>query len=186
MTSNFTKARNCWYRECVHHVSLAEHLNRKWHYDKSEDDWCKLFAILQSCWNVNRDKIFMWRVLHHGLYTNKLTSCIGHGDCFCRRAYNDTESVRHIFSDCPYARSTWDTLAKLHWSNASHKNIFQQANNLLYLLELGLQKSIDVQGGDDWMLMTEICIHLWVSRNQVVNSSLDVITQHSCLILQHY
>lgn len=78
VTGNFTKETNCWYRECVHHISLVEHLNKKWHSEKSEDDQCKCkFATLRSCWNVNRDKIIMWRVLHHGIYTNKKTSCIG-------------------------------------------------------------------------------------------------------------
>lgn len=110
--------------------------------DKSEGDWFKLFATLWSCWNVNRDKFFMWHVLPHNLYKYKRASCIGHGDDLYPRECNDTESTPHILFYCHYAWSTWDAVAKLRWGSASHKNIFQQANKYCIFWSLACRNRV--------------------------------------------
>ncbi|OAE26836.1 hypothetical protein AXG93_1429s1010 [Marchantia polymorpha subsp. ruderalis] len=166
---NFTDAARNWYRGKPQATSLSIQLNRKWNSQKSEEEWVKLFTALWSSRNVNRDKLFVWRVLQQALYSNERASKMGHGDGRCPRGCAAIETISHIFFDCPFAKQVWRATANLRWGhNMKEQPIFGKATSLLHLIELGLANQKNSYYAAQWMLTTEICRHLWLSRNQKV------------------
>ncbi|OAE25856.1 hypothetical protein AXG93_2145s1550 [Marchantia polymorpha subsp. ruderalis] len=181
IAGNFTEAARSRYMDKTQATSLGERLNRKWHSQKSEAEWEKIFADLWKSRNVNRDKLFMWRVLQQALYTNERAAKIGHGDGRCPRGCPTTESVFHILFDCPVAQQVWRAAANLRWRLPRHEQpIFGNATSLLQLIELGLAQRRNSSIAAQWMLTTEICRHLWLSRNQKLFSDIiSTVNLHS-------
>lgn len=110
----------------------------------------------------------MWRVLHQVLYTKERASKLGHGEGKCPRGCNVVDYISCIMFYCHFAMQVWRIFANLKWITTETHNIFRHATSLLEIIKLGLLHQTGSLVPAKWMITSEVCRHLWLSRNQVL------------------
>ncbi|KAL3698746.1 hypothetical protein R1sor_012822 [Riccia sorocarpa] len=148
-------------------------LNRKWCRQENERQWGKRFKRIWRSPLLHKEKIWLWRLLQHGLSTMERTRRFGHGDGRCCRCRIGTESLEHLLIDCPASQELWNTWqrhtagGRLEWSTT---------NEFITMLDEALRQRT-------WAMtfcLTRICWLLWIDRNQATFT--DTITATPILV----
>lgn len=82
-------------------------LNKYWHILDTEDSWKERWNRLWKSDLTFRMKVFLWKVLNIGLYTNTRAKIFNHSNGFCALCPRQDETPNHMFSDCTFAQERW-------------------------------------------------------------------------------
>ena len=108
---------------------------RKWSFEiGAPPDWKKLIKHLTESTKSIELRWFQFRLLHRILPTRKMLKIfrlIENDQCvFCKRA---TETVTHLFVDCPKVRCFWDEIWRAFAeSNVAYRNLTLSRQTILY------------------------------------------------------
>ncbi|CAM6082402.1 unnamed protein product [Calypogeia fissa] len=84
-------------------------LNQIWQCSMTPTDWQSLWSTLWASDLSTRLKVFFWRVISQGFYTQKKAAQIGRDTPFCHMCPLEIEDLPHIFQSCTFAKATWRT-----------------------------------------------------------------------------
>lgn len=95
----------------------------------------------QTCWFQLwhfdlpfKAKLFFWKLLNLGIYTQTTTRMVGHSDGFCKLCPREDEHPNHLFLCCPFMQCCWQLLTN-RLSDHYARNTLTLAPLLINLLD---------------------------------------------------
>ena len=127
------------FSKIYHSVTTKEeeatgYLRWKKHTKISNLEWQQLFKKLKTTTNDTKLGWFQYQILHFILTTNRSVSKFIVGqDHLCTFCNYESETIIHLFWDCPKTNFFWSELAKLLNSRAMHAHKFKFTKSLVLL-----------------------------------------------------
>ncbi|XP_071917223.1 uncharacterized protein [Coffea arabica] len=130
-----------------------------------ETSWeIRKHTVWKTLWSLNiklKFKHFLWRCLKNGLATNEaLDKRFGIENKICHCCGEDTETIEHIFFNCPTAQVIWK-IAPVQW-----EGLAKLQGNLWRWWEAVLQAAKETQGVGRIQLTANILWQIWKARNK--------------------
>lgn len=136
-------------------------LNRKWQVQNTRQDWERLWKQLWGGWTFPKVRFFMWKLIHHGFFTNSKALKWGVADGICPRCRVERETLNHLFFECIHVKPRWTLLGRI---TRGSKFIELQVDDPLTLITNAIRKQKRQPGRV--ILLMEICNSFWQERNQ--------------------
>jgi hypothetical protein len=92
---------------------VIEQHNRRWGCRWNHQGWLSFWKMVWLGFGHNRTKFIVWRLLHHGFYTNSRGALWKVCEETCPVCLGNAESTFHMFFLCPEVKQRWSTLLTL-------------------------------------------------------------------------
>ncbi|KAL3695157.1 hypothetical protein R1sor_008808 [Riccia sorocarpa] len=134
----------------------AHRFNKKWARNESDRKWGKR---LRNVWRSpfpDSDKIWLWRVLQHGIPTLERIEMWGHGDGKCMRCHNAKETIDHLLIDCPESQKGWN-----EWKQQSGSDMRHLTGDFIDRLDVAWKHSSWAHAA----ILLKLIWNIWMDRN---------------------
>ncbi|CAM6101877.1 unnamed protein product [Calypogeia fissa] len=138
-----------------------DRLNRIWDSNHTTSEWNSCWDALWSADLLTRQKVFIWRIISQGLYTQKKAFQIRRDPPYCLFCLSLIEDIPHLFQTCIFASSVWQRYSTLLPMEDRPGSI-----NLLEALKLLARHHPDHTAR--LALLAQILYALWSVRNKHV------------------
>ncbi|CAM6124134.1 unnamed protein product [Calypogeia fissa] len=145
--------------------SDMDRLNRIWGSSLSSDDWNLWWDSLWTADLPMRSKVFLWRVISQGFYTQKKAAQIGRDSPSCTQCQAPVEDLPHVFQTCSFAMTAWKKA--FPWLQVGDR---RGQINLLQVLGLLLPKRANHTAR--LMLLVQVLHTIWIARMKHVREGL--------------
>ena len=127
-------------------------------FSSSSLDWKDIYLLPRIITPDSYTRCFQYKILNNFLYLNKRLFLFGkHSTPLCSFCNLEDETVQHIFCDCPWAKSQWNSLKSFFGKNLPLHDLLPQTailgftdfekvnntieNHLLLLFKINIYKS---------------------------------------------
>jgi hypothetical protein len=153
----------------VYHIMLdskndVTDLNRWWNLQDLPIIWKVRWLLIWSADIALRGRMFLWRIVAQGLFTDERASKFIAGTENCR-SQTELESIQHIFFTCLFAQNIWKQIA-IFYSTPQGNNLVTNSQNFIELLD----ECIGKKAGNtaQILILYKIAFILWKCRNKQV------------------
>jgi hypothetical protein len=149
-----------------------DNLNRWWSINDSLLVWKAQWVLIRHTDITLKGQTFLWRIIANGLFTNEWASKFTRSSGTCAYCQYATESIPHLFFECPFARDIWGQTTKYFGAPATN-NMVTNLQDFLELLDhcLGNQAANTART----LILYETTFMLWKSRNLAKMYALAII-----------
>ncbi|KAL3677843.1 hypothetical protein R1sor_020799 [Riccia sorocarpa] len=131
---SWSKTTQEWRKLLFHGSDITDIMEDKWNHQSLILTWKQRWKLLWEAPIHHRRRVWLWRILQRGLFTNSRAAEMGHQDGNCKRCISLEESLEHILWDC---RKTVGRRGKLVELTEAGRRV----SNILEWIDTGLLKS---------------------------------------------
>ncbi|KAL3699858.1 hypothetical protein R1sor_017880 [Riccia sorocarpa] len=99
-----------WRKLISKKVDFSEKMEEKWQHQSQLLNWSQRWNLLWSAPIAYRRKVWLWRILQRGLFTNACAAEMGLQDGSCKSCVETMETVEHVLWDCRRIRNRKEQL----------------------------------------------------------------------------
>lgn len=126
-------------------------------------------SFWKSFWKLNisqRIKIFLWKCIHNALpVRKKLGRYMKDIDLKCIFCEHECESLKHLFFECPYARSVWMLPPLVHSNHRNDNALSFSAMYSDWIAGNCNNSDIEIMATKCWLIWKERCLRIFQSKS---------------------
>ena len=138
-------------------------------------DWKKIFKILMSSIQGNKQKQLHWKIIHRAVYSETKLQSMGKSNGICKLCNQVFESITHIFYDCCKIKNIWKEVDSLILEHTGVDTSLDLCNILFGIFEPEIKDKNHIIN----TIILETKWQLWKNRNNVK------FGKKNCLDVQH-
>lgn len=136
--------------------------NRRWKRHESKKIWTTKWTKLWGSDLKRGSKIFLWRIIVHGIYTLDMAQKLRHGNGCCTVCPGTQKTPEHIFHSYLKDQRGWAGNA-LYFKPNPYKIYLVDTSSFIDILDSGLAKT--PIGSLRLFVIYQTCWTLWLHRN---------------------
>ncbi|KAL3680581.1 hypothetical protein R1sor_023537 [Riccia sorocarpa] len=140
-----------WRKLITKETSFSEKLEERWRYQSRSLTWQQRWNLLWKAPIAYRRKVWVWRILQRGLFTNSRAAEMEVQDGRCARCNLGPETIEHIMWDCRKTRERRQRLLRI-------MNQASRASNLLEWIDSSL-----IQAHNNPAFLMSCIVYCWTA-----------------------
>ncbi|KAL3677441.1 hypothetical protein R1sor_027389 [Riccia sorocarpa] len=111
--------------------SFSDVMDEKWNQQSNLLTWKQRWGNLWDATLTYRRKIWMWKLMQRGYFTNSRAAEMGHPGGECRSCGTDSETIEHVFWECRRLQRRLGRLLNISELERRPRNILERADMAL-------------------------------------------------------
>ena len=151
------------YFHCLYPIKIPKFIEAWERKLQLEIDWEKMFRILNSSIQGNKQKQLHWKIIHRAVYSETKLQSMGKSNGICKLCNQDFEDITHIFYHCPKIKNIWREIDSIIFEQTGLKTRLNLCNILFGIYESEIKdKNLIINS-----IILETKWQLWKNRNNV-------------------
>ncbi|KAL3694277.1 hypothetical protein R1sor_007928 [Riccia sorocarpa] len=165
-----------WRKLLAKKVDFSEKMEEKWQHQSQLLNWSQRWKLLWSAPIAYRRKVWLWRILQRGLFTNARAAEMGLQDGSCKSCVATLETVEHALWDCRRIRNRREQLNWVIGNGDSTDNLLMWIDRALAAAKRNPAKLLIciIHCWTSWRERNE-----WLFNHKVVNRPVHILLREA-------